>query len=364
MSTGPNLLKSKLQLVWINLLDLGSAWISTLSTTSPSWLKRFFVHEKPTAILRPTTEGLELVEAGGFRPLEPGSKETARLSKSHHIEVALRPDQVFQRQRWLPLASSRRWRSTLDLDFQSNAPFSANEVISDVHLVEIAPTTKRGLIKHGVCKVETVKDALEKCREVGIIPNRVGIFDTDTDSLHFNFLPRSAFGHFSKKANWTNIGMMGLIMAFGVFSTTAYLNQLTGHEEDMQVRVAASKARALPVLQQQEEAISLIEEDKFLRERFSDRRRFLNVYEELTLSLPQGTQLESLNYNPGLVRITGYTDNSDTIIGDLEAAQLVERAAFTAPLRRNTQHNRDHFQIEVSLSNTSEPIKLTELAGR
>ncbi len=364
MSTGTGSLKSKLNLGWINLQDIGSAWTSTLAMTSPRWLKRMFINELPTAILRPTSDGLELVQEDGFQAIRPGSKEAARLSKGHKIDIALRPDQIFQRQRWLPLASSRRWRSTLDLDFQTNAPFSANEVVTDVFLVDIAPTTKRGLIKHGICKVETIRDAIAKCQQAGLTPSKIGVFDPDTSSVQYNFLPRSSFGQLSVQANWANLCLFGLILGLGLAGTTNYLSGLTARRAEVSALVLASKERALPILQQQEEAVNLVAQDEFLRSNFLDRRRFNNVYEALTQSLPDGTRLESLNYDPDRVRITGYTDNSDTIIASLESAQLINRAAFSAPLRRNTRFNSDHFQIEISLSNSVDEIQLTGLATR
>lgn len=335
-------LQSRLRLAKSEILGFFRWWAITLVETAPRWL--IGVVSKDVQTQRLLFKSGSLYAPDGKAVIAPAAGSLGQ------VNIVLDGSDVFFRERWLPVASRHRWQAIMDFDFLSNAPFDANEICSDVELLELDENRELGRVRHAVCKHETVGLALSAARKTGLKPARISVCDADGGSIHFNFLKQPTLQFLSQRMDKLNVALIALV-ALGTVSVA--LNATAANQTEiaeLEKQEAVLRQTAKPVLQKHGEVLHLIELDTWLRHVFENPTRFANLYEDVTLHMPEGTWLESLSYNDESLFMTGQTHDADDMVERLEKSELIDRAEFTTPLIRNARTGTDRFQMKLSLS--------------
>jgi len=76
--------------------------------------------------------------------------------------------------------------------------------------------------------------------------------------------------------------------------------------------------------------------------------RKLQILEELTRLLPDGTWVQDLQLGQEVVEITGYSNRAAELIQPLENSPYFSQVEFTSPITRDAQ-NKEIFRIRMRL---------------
>lgn len=340
-------LHSKLRILKSETLGFFQWWGITLLATAPRWLTNVFANDRKLPNL--------FVKSGSIFDRDGRPVVSQSVTSAAQINLVLDESEVFFRERWLPVASRHRWQAIMDFDFLSNAPFDETEIRSDVELLELDERGEFGRVRHAVCKCVTIGLALSAARKTGLTPLRISVRDQKSGTLHFNFLNQQAIQLITYNINKLNTLLIALIALGLVSIATASLDRNIIEIAKLEQQEIDLRYTAKPILQKHGEVMQLVELDEWLRHVFENPARFTNVYEDVTLHLPEGTWLESLSYSERSLFITGQTHDGDGMVESLEKSALIGRAEFTTPLIRNAQIGTDRFQMKLSLRAMTPP---------
>lgn len=142
--------------------------------------------------------------------------------------------------------------------------------------------------------------------------------------------------------------LMGLfLVAHGLVETALY-----GHALDRQIRQLGSQAEA--ARGQNQQVVLLAARAGVLDGLRAETWRKLQLLQELTNLLPDGTWVQDLQLGQGTVEITGYSNRAADLIQPLESSPHFSQVEFTSPITRDAQ-NKEIFRIRMRLGKPSRP---------
>ncbi len=107
----------------------------------------------------------------------------------------------------------------------------------------------------------------------------------------------------------------------------------------MQRRVAAERQRL----------VTLIEGVRFLDERRTLRPKVIEVWEELSRRLPNGTYLEKFAIEDGQLHLMGMSNDASSLVRLLEGSKLWRTPSLSSVLQSNVGSSVNRFVITAEL---------------
>ena len=278
----------------------------------------------------------------GFVPLPAGS------GPKRHCSALLLPDTDFlQRRISLPLSSLAESMSAMQLEVETATPFALEKTVwgwcerpaaSGMFVADIAITSRRQI------KMLLAGNNVNSGRNIEVWA-QVG---------EGGYAIFSGFGEKRRQRMYWRalLQQMGLCVVVAglilglmlvpmlhkrgeVIAAQNYQNMLVGQSGE----VHAIREQLSALMGLQEQIGPRIESEP-------DARRVLDV---LTVALPDGTWIDSLEYTPHTLRISGYADDAIALQLHLQEVPLFAGVRVLSSIMRQANLNKDRFSFEVEL---------------
>jgi len=264
----------------------------------------------------------------------------------------LPPKLALRRPLRLPAAAATRLRDVARFEIDRQTPFEAEQVWFDVRLC--------GVREDDQLDAELVvvpKRALDGADGVPVVwrdqLSGVDVADAQGEPLHVNLLPegqRQSRG--DPLARWNllllALGLVSLAVAAGLL-----LDNRQAAADALQAQVQASAQRARAVAVQRQQLVDLIEGAAFLEQQRAARPAAIEVWNELSQRLPDGTYLEKFSMEGDELQLIGLSSEASSLVERLEGAPTWRTPSLSGVLQSDSGQGRDRFTMTATLAPSS-----------
>jgi general secretion pathway protein L len=255
---------------------------------------------------------------------------------------------VLVRRLVLHAAAVDRLRDVVRFEIDRQTPFAADDVLFDARLL--------GRRADGQLDVELVATPRERTAPVlaalGPLAGRLAGIDV----LDAAGLPRGAnlldpSARRQQRDPWRTWNRV--LAAVGVVALAATLvSVLDNRRQAADALDAAVEARARPArmaAQQRQALVDLIEGQAFLDRRRADAPTAIEVMDEVTRRLPDGTYLEKFAMEGDQLTLIGLSNQASALVGRMEGSPLWKSPALSGAVQPDPATGRDRFTLTAEL---------------
>ncbi|WP_434027248.1 PilN domain-containing protein [[Pseudomonas] boreopolis] len=260
----------------------------------------------------------------------------------------LAPEQVLRRRLRLPAAAAARLHDVARFEIDRQTPFSAEQVYFDVRAsgpveqsfvdAELLVVPRRALDgEHGV--PEAWRAALAG----------IDVAGAAGQPLHANLLPAAQRRvRHDPMRRWNRL----LALAGVVLVATAgwlLLDNRRAAIDALQADVQARAERARVVAGERQQLADLVDGAAFFERERTRRPAAIEVWNELTRRLPEGTYLEKFSMEGSQLQLIGLSNEASSLVRRLEGSPLWHTPSLTGVLQSDTG-GVDRFTITAELA--------------
>lgn len=282
-------------------------------------------------------------------PLAEGALDKALLGPARQLPRfwLLPASQVLRRPLRLPLAARARLQAVVGFEIDRQTPFAADQVSHDVHVLSQ---------QDGHLQVELVVLPLTGLARVleqaGPLAGTLAGIDVDAPgqrTLAVNLLPPAQRRRPPRGPYWLH---GALLLAAGVLLGLAAERILDNRSQALQalqqqVQQQAGQARQVAIERQQLQ--SLVEGARFFDAQRNSKPTTVELWEELSARLPDGTVLEKLSIEGEQLQLIGMSDQAAGLVSALEGSTLLSRPALNGVMQAEPGQRRDRFTLTATL---------------
>lgn len=335
-------------------------WTRALATWLPARQRRLFGLARERLLLRPGTDGLEVLLEGveGVRQLcvlpPPAADADERLAAVLAQRVAALPRwlllpqaSVLRRRLQLPAAAGDRLRDVLGFEIERQTPFPASAVEFDARLL--------GRRDDGQLDAELVvvpRTALDAgLAALGPLADTLAGADVadDEGGLGVNLLP--AARRLRRSDPWIGRNLVLALVALLALAAGMWqvLENRRAVADAFEAEVADAAARARVASTQRQALVDLVEGLAFLQDTRAARPAMLEVMDELARRLPDSTYIEKLSIEDTRILLIGVSSEAPSLLQRLEGSPLWRSPALAGALQPDPQSGRDRFTLTAEL---------------
>ena len=308
-----------------------------------------------------------LLDAGPD-PLRPASDPLAALLGPRLVDLPrwllLPAASALRRRMLLPAAAAERLRDVVGFEVDRQTPFSADAVAFDARVLG----RRDGDGQLDVELVAVPRTALDpQLLAIGPLASTlagVDVAGVDGVPAGVNLLSlaqRRRQVDPSRAWNWA-------LAAVALFAVAATLWQLLDNRRDaadaFQARIAERAAPARRAAAERAELIGLMEGQAFLDQARAARPTAVEVIDELSRRLPDGTYLEKLAIEEERLTLIGLSNEAPALIGRLQGSTLWRSPALAGALQPDPASGRDRFTLIAELTPLAAAAGSTREAAR
>ncbi|KRG45555.1 general secretion pathway protein GspL [Stenotrophomonas panacihumi] len=249
----------------------------------------------------------------------------------------------------LPAAAAARLQDVARFEIDRQTPFAADQVWFDA----------RALGHHGDAQLDAELVVVPRRvvdGDAGIAPAwrellaGVDVRDGDGQPLRVNLLPL-AERHVRRDpmARW-NLAVLATGLIALAIGAQWLLDNRAGAADALEEQVRGDAQRARQVAMQREELTALIEGAAFFEQQRAARPAAIEVWNELSQRLPDGTYLEKFSLEGDQLQLIGLSDEAAALVERLDGAPTWRKPALTGVLQSDAGKGRDRFTITATLA--------------
>lgn len=277
--------------------------------------------------------------------------------------LLLAPTHGLRRRITLPAAAAERLRDVVGFEIDRQTPFTADAVAFDARLLG----RREG---DGQIEVELVavpRRVLDpQLAALGPLASTLAGVDVadDTGPLGVNLLAPSQRRRYRDPWAVWNLALV----AVALVAVAALLWQVLANRRDaadaFEQRLATQADAARRAGAQRQQLINLIEGQAFLDRARAQRPTTVEVIDELTRRLPDGTYLEKLSIDDEELMLIGLSREAAALIGQLQDTALWTSPALAGALQPDPGSGRDRFTLVADLGTSVIPAPAPAEAPR
>lgn len=321
--------------------------------------------ERGRLLLQPDRNGIQLriEDTDGLRDIARlpalGAEASATATLLSLLPAAVRdlprwlllPASVaLRRQLTLPAAASERLRDVVGFEIDRQTPFGKDDVAFD------ARTLARGE-KDGQVHAELVavpRAAMQSAEAaIGDLSGTLAGIDvlaSEGAPLGVNLLaPEQRRTQADPLRGWNLV-----LAAVAVLATAAMLWQLLDNRrqaaEAFEQSARKQIAAARQVSTQRQQVVDLVAGQAFLDAQRSGQPTTVEVIDDISRRIPDGTYLEKLAIEGGRVTLIGRSNDASSLVGALEGSTMLRAPALTGALQPDPRTGRDIFTLVADLA--------------
>lgn len=292
-----------------------------------------------------------LADASGDDPLAPVlSPAAVDLPRW----LVLPPGGSLVRRLALPAAAAERLRDVMRFELDRQTPFAADDVMYDARLVGRRPDGQLDveLVAAPRARVEPLLAML------GPLAGRlagIDVLEADGSPRGVNLLDPAARRRQRDPWQLWNRVLVGVgVVALAAVLVTVLDNRRQAADAlDAEVRHRSRPARM--AAQQRQALVDLVQGQAFLDRRRAELPTAVEVMDELSRRLPDGTYLEKLAMEGDRLTLIGLSNQAPSLVNRLEGSPLWRSPALAGALQPDPATGRDRFTLTAELVRANAP---------
>lgn len=273
--------------------------------------------------------------------------------------------QVLQRRMRLPAAAAERLHDVVSFEIDRQTPFSAEQVVHDVRVL--------GPAAAGQLDVELV--VLPR-RQLELWQERVGEWSSalsgidviaaastaeDMAPLQVNLLPLAQRHRVADPQRRRDLLLVSAAVVLLGLCGGRILDNREAAAATLRMQVQDSARQARGVAEQRGQLQALVDGARFLEQQRARQPSTLQVWNELSQLLPNGTYLEKLGIENGSVQLIGLSREASQLVPLLQPSPLWQRVNLTGVLQADqAAAGRDRFTLTAELK----PLAVSPAASK
>lgn len=336
-----------------SLVSLLQVWRRQLASCLSGRLGEFLA-PKDKHLTLVLEEGQALLRQGlgdsGHRlsELDPGSIATlgALVAGQRDAEprtcIELPTNWMIIRRLSLPGQARNNLGQVIRYEIDRLTPFHPDQVYFDFRLDEDQSKIGRVSLELALCRREPIKDWLGRMREAGAPVNRItwpGAW-TSANLLPGEERPKGGGRIFSVGfiLGFLTLILLAATLAGPIWQKTQILAGLNKQLADVKGRATEVNTLRTAIETAHKGSVAVLE-------RKSSQAAMVDLLRELTDRLPDGTWVESLEFQGNEVQIRGESAQAAALIGLLEQGPSISGVAFRSPVSQVPNTARERFHI-------------------
>lgn len=255
----------------------------------------------------------------------------------------------------LPAAAGERLRDVVGFEIERQTPFAADAVVFDARV--LGRREGDGQIEAELVAVpRTALEAAEAA--IGDLAQGlagIDVIGADGVPLGVNLLPPTQRRRQADPMRAWNLALA----AVALVALAAMLWQLLQNRRaaaDAFEQAATSRVEAAREVSARRQAlVDTVEGQIFLDRLRAGRPTAVEVLDELSRRLPDGTYIEKFAFESGRITLIGRSSEASALLGRLEGSKLWRNPALTGALQPDPRTGRDIFTLTAELAVAPEP---------
>jgi general secretion pathway protein L len=351
----------------VNVSGLLRWWVGELISILPQPLQRVVRGRQQRLVLDVAGESVTALchrakvsqVLGQFAIAQLGGEEVADLRRQLGADtgrcpdttVRLPPDLALQKELTLPLAAEENLRQVLAFEMDRQTPFKADQVYFGYDVLARDSGARRLRVLLATVPRKTLDALLERLERVGMRPDRVEV----TGNGAINLLPADRRPVHGRGQRRVNLALGAALVLLALASATIPLWQQRELVGELWPRVATAKSEAEQVLALRDKLDRAVKESRIVLDKRRKTPLVIDVLNQLTRLLPDGTWLSSLELKGNELRIQGESTGASALVGVLEASPRFSQVHFSSPVTQNPATGRERFQLSATVDPYSQP---------
>jgi general secretion pathway protein L len=146
-------------------------------------------------------------------------------------------------------------------------------------------------------------------------------------------------------SQWISAGLAGTAVALGIAVATIPFYRQQKELKMLEEPLARLKAEADAVLNTRRALKQMGAAAQIVLDARSGKPSTLQVLNELTQIIPDGTWLDTMRYADAIVDISGHSNAASALVGLIENSPVFAQTRFLAPVTRDPQSEAESFRI-------------------
>ena len=269
--------------------------------------------------------------------------------------LLLSPAHGLRRRLSLPAAAADRLRDVVGFEIDRQTPFSAEAVVYDARVVG----RREGDGQLDAELVVVPRQVLEpQLTALGPLAGQLAGVDAaaaDGVPVGVNLLPAERRRrHRDPWIVWNlALAATAVLLVLGLF--WQLLDNHRDAAEAFEQRIAADAVAGRRAAAERQQLAGLIEGQAFLDRARAEQPTAIEVIDELTRRLPDGTYLEKLSIDEQRLMLIGLSNEAAALIGRLQGSPLWHSPALAGALQPDPASGRDRFTLVAELGPAAAP---------
>jgi general secretion pathway protein L len=249
----------------------------------------------------------------------------------------------------LPAAAAERLRDVVGFEIERQTPFTADAVAYDARV--LARRADEGPIDAELIAVPRMALDPQLAALGPVAPLLAGIDVAGTDGvpLQINLLPPAQRQRTRDPWQTWNLALAAIAVVTAGLTLWQVLENRREAADAFDARITREAAPARRAAAQQKELINLIEGHAFLHRTRSAYPTAVEVMDELSQRLPDGTYLEKLAIEENRLTLIGLSNEAPALIGRLQDSSLWRSPALAGALQTDPTTRKDRFTLTAEL---------------
>ena len=290
-------------------------------------------------------------------PTEPSQWESALPSAVRRLPCWwLLPDgQALRRPLRLPQAALPRLHEVVGFEIDRQTPFAADQVSHDVRLLD--QQGEQLAVELVVLPQAALAAALGTAGVLGQRLAGVEVADPQGRPLGVNLLPAAQRVRPPATGWLPTLAVMVLGAVLLVLAAERIQLNRSQAVAQLQEQVQGQARQAREVAAQRQQLQALVDGARFFQAQREARPTTVEIWEELSSRLPDGTVLEKLSIEGDQLQLIGLSDQAANLVRLLDGSPLWSRPALSGVLQAEAGQRRDRFTLGATLAARTDAAK-------
>ncbi|HEV8693945.1 MAG TPA: PilN domain-containing protein [Lysobacter sp.] len=249
----------------------------------------------------------------------------------------------------LPAAAAERLRDVVGFEIERQTPFAADAVAYDARVV--GRREGNGSIDAELIAVPraALDPQLAALGPLAPLLAGIDVAATDGTPLQINLLPPAQRRRTRDPWLLWNLAFAAIAVLALALALWLVLANRRDAAADFDAAIAKLAAPARRAAAQQQELNGLIEGQKFLQRKRNAYPTAVEVVDELSRRLPDGTYLEKLAIEDERLTLIGLSNEAPALIGRLQDSKLWRSPALAGALQTDPMTHKDRFTLTAEV---------------
>lgn len=254
-----------------------------------------------------------------------------------------------QRRLVLPAAAADRLRDVLSFEIDRQTPFAATDVAFDARVLRRRADGQLevDLVVVPLTRLQARRDALGP---LAATLAGVDLAGTDGVPVGVNLLPPAQRRHVADPWRVWNLGLAALAVFAVVLALWQVLDNRRDAADEFQAALAPRVAQARQAATDRQALAAMVSGQAFLDRSRAARPTNVELLDELTRRLPDGTWLEKVSIEEDRLVVIGLSNDASGLVRRMEPSPLWRSPALSGALQPDPRSGRDRFSLVAELA--------------